>query len=266
MPSTPVVVLNSTLTDIADAIRGKNGSSDTYKPSEMPAAITAIPSGGSFIGIPREVSDQGVFRLHRSNFTWSLPNEATSIAPYTMWYAFNGNSSGNSAAITSINFNNVATVGAYGFYYAAVACGSLSSVSASNITDVGERAFDHAFSRCSALATAIFSNVISVSSFGFCGVFEKCTSLSSVSFNNMSSLDRSALSLAFTGCTSLTSVSFPALTSSSFGSYTNQFNNMLSGVTGCTVHFPAAIQSTIGSWADVTNGFGGTNTTVLFDL
>ena len=32
---------------IATAIRGKNGSSDTYKVSEMAAAITAIPSGGS---------------------------------------------------------------------------------------------------------------------------------------------------------------------------------------------------------------------------
>ena len=36
-------------TDIANAIRGKNGSSDTYKPDEMAAAITAIPSGGTTI-------------------------------------------------------------------------------------------------------------------------------------------------------------------------------------------------------------------------
>ena len=41
---------------------------------------------------------------------------------------------------------------------------------------------------------------------------------------------------------------------------------MLDGVTGCTVHFPSNIQSVIGSWASVTSGFGGTNTTVLFDL
>ena len=46
MANTPVAILDGTLTDIADAIRGKNGSSDTYKPGEMPAAITAIPSGG----------------------------------------------------------------------------------------------------------------------------------------------------------------------------------------------------------------------------
>lgn len=64
----------------------------------------------------------------------------------------------------------------------------------------------------------------------------------------------------------LQSVWFYALDTDSFGSTTNQFNKMLSGDTGCTVHFPIRIQSTIGSWADVTAGFGGTNTTVLFDI
>jgi hypothetical protein len=61
-------------------------------------------------------------------------------------------------------------------------------------------------------------------------------------------------------------MSFPALTSTSFGSYTNQFNNMLRMVTGCTVHFPSNLQSVIGSWSDITAGFGGTNTVVSFDL
>lgn len=35
------------LINIADAIREKNGSSDTYKPNEMATAISNIPSGGS---------------------------------------------------------------------------------------------------------------------------------------------------------------------------------------------------------------------------
>jgi hypothetical protein len=61
-------------------------------------------------------------------------------------------------------------------------------------------------------------------------------------------------------------VSFPALTTSSFGPSTNQFNNMLQGCSNVTVHFPATIQSTIGNWSSVTSGFNGTNTTVLFDL
>ena len=41
-----VLVNESSLTGIADAIRNKNGSTDTYKPSEMAAAITAISGGG----------------------------------------------------------------------------------------------------------------------------------------------------------------------------------------------------------------------------
>lgn len=41
-----VYLQDSTLTSIAEAIRGKNGTTNTYKPSEMPAAITAIETGG----------------------------------------------------------------------------------------------------------------------------------------------------------------------------------------------------------------------------
>lgn len=41
-----VLVTESHLGDIADAIRAKNGSADTYRPGDMAAAIAAIPSGG----------------------------------------------------------------------------------------------------------------------------------------------------------------------------------------------------------------------------
>lgn len=47
-----VLVNESSLTGIANAIRGKNGSTTTYKPSEMAAAITAIESGGGGPEIP----------------------------------------------------------------------------------------------------------------------------------------------------------------------------------------------------------------------
>lgn len=46
-----VLVNEDSLTGIANAIRGKNGSTDTYKPSEMAEAISAI-SGGSGPSIP----------------------------------------------------------------------------------------------------------------------------------------------------------------------------------------------------------------------
>lgn len=40
-----VLVSNSSLQDIASAIREKNGTQETYKPSEMGDAIRAIPTG-----------------------------------------------------------------------------------------------------------------------------------------------------------------------------------------------------------------------------
>ena len=96
--------------------------------------------------------------------------------------------------------------------------------------------------------------------------FQGCKNLTSVDLSSLTTISGMGMYRAFYNCTSLKSLSFPALTSTSFGSYTNQFNSMLSGVTGCTVHFPSNLQSVIGSWSDVTAGFGGTNTTVLFDL
>lgn len=40
-----VLITKATLEDIADAIREKNKSTDTYTPSEMVTAIENIPSG-----------------------------------------------------------------------------------------------------------------------------------------------------------------------------------------------------------------------------
>lgn len=121
------------------------------------------------------------------------------------------------------------------------------------------------------LTTLTSISLPKLSKFGIYGLqeaFSYCSGLTSMIFPSLSDMTSTSQGLknTFQKCTSLTSVSFPALTSTSFGRYTSQFNNMLSGVTGCTVHFPSNLQSVIGSWSDVTAGFGGTNTTVLFDL
>ena len=42
-----VMVNESSLSAIGEAIRGKNGTTNTYKPSEMAAAISSIPTGGN---------------------------------------------------------------------------------------------------------------------------------------------------------------------------------------------------------------------------
>ena len=84
--------------------------------------------------------------------------------------------------------------------------------------------------------------------------------------HNSNSIIDHFLLLGINNESQLQTLSFPALTSNSFGTNTDQFNSMLSNCENVTVHFPSNLQSVIGDWQDVLNGFGGTNTTVLFDL
>ena len=52
-----VLVQDSSLTAIADAIRSKNGTTNTYKPGEMADAITNLPSGGGDSDSPFTAED-----------------------------------------------------------------------------------------------------------------------------------------------------------------------------------------------------------------
>lgn len=233
MANTPVVVLDDTLTNIANAIRGKNGSSNKYKPGQMANAIDNIPTGG--LGIPRDVID-GVYRMPEAT-SFSLPSNATNVGQYALAYAF-------------------------------YSCPSLTSVDLSSLTSVsGENAFYEAFFKCTALTSVDLSSLTTLSGrSALASAFDACTALTSVDFSSLTTVSGyHSLSGAFSRCSSLTSLSFPALTVAGLKYGSAQFDNMIMGVTGCTVHFPAAVQAKIETTDGYPN-FGGTNTTVLFDL
>ena len=233
MANTPVVVLDDTLTNIANAIRGKNGSSDKYKPGQMADAIDNIPAGG--LGIPREVSN-GVYQIPETT-SFSLPSNATNVGKYALAYAF-------------------------------YSCPSLTSVDLSSLTSVsGENAFYEAFFKCTALTSVDLSSLTTLSArSALASAFDACTALTSVDFSSLTTVSGyHSLYNTFSRCSSLTSLSFPALTVAGLQYGSSQFDNMISGVTGCTIHFPAAVRAKIETTAGYPN-FGGTNTTVLFDL
>ena len=233
MANTPVVVLDDTLTNIANAIRGKNGSSDKYKPGQMADAIDNIPAGS--LGIPREVID-GVYKIPEVT-SFSLPSNATDVGQRALSDAFSSQQN-----LTSVGLNHLTTVsGEYALYNAFSGCTALTSVDLSSLTTVsGSSALASAFDRCTALTSVDLSSLTTVSGYH--------------SFYN-----------TFGRCSSLTSLSFPALTVSGLQFGSSQFDDMIRGVTGCTIHFPAAVQAKIETTASYPN-FGGTNTTVLFDL
>lgn len=209
---------------------------------------------------------------------------------HSMFYGCTGLTTVDLSSLETIYNNSSCTSMFYG-------CTSLTTVGLRSLKSIsGQESAKWMFSGCTGLTTIDLPAFISAGNTSACvGMFENCTNLASVDissltrtwnyqnaiaelFKGCSSLTtltfhslteiggRYACADMCSGCTSLTSLSFPSLTPSSFGSNSNQFNGMLSGVTGCTVHFPSNIQATIGSWASVTGGFDGTNTTVLFDL
>ena len=69
-----VLINETSLSGIADAIRAKNGSSDTYKPSEMAAAIEAIEAGGG-ADLPEEaftITGDCSYRFAYDGWDWFI--------------------------------------------------------------------------------------------------------------------------------------------------------------------------------------------------
>lgn len=173
------------------------------------------------------------------------------------------------SGITGVDLSGLTTIsGLSGMYYMFNGCSSLKNVNLSSLTTInGSNCAYGLFYGTAVENTDFLSNLTTINGAGcFAAAFAECPSLTTATFQSLSTIKgNTAMQRCFQDCTSLTTVSFPALTTSSFNQNT-VFKLMLNGCSNVTVHFPSAIQGTIGSWTDVTNGFGGTNTTVLFDL
>lgn len=207
--------------------------------------------GGSGGGQPSSGVDWG------QSLQGDITTDATFIcAPYKLY--------GN-GYVTSFSAPNLEKLGS--LYETFDYCENMTSAILGNITEVGKRGMQTAFNRSGLTNINNFEeNITIIDFYGMFNCFSDCNLLQKVfNFKSLTSLGDSALNRAFAN-TKVPEIYFRALTSQSFNSFNNQLNSMLSGVTGCTVHFPSNLQAVIGSWSSVTGGFGGTNTTVLFDL
>lgn len=205
-----VLVNESSLSGIANAIRGKNGSTNTYKPNEMAAAITAIEIGSGFwnwdeemvknfiqrkdaiteIQLPDGITKigNGVFsNLKNLNFAL-LPNTITVIDEN----AFNGC---QSLSLTTLP-DSVEYINMFAFQN----CTNLALTSLPNSL---KQIDDYSFSLCSNLAiTEIPANVENVLSYAF----DSCTGLTNLTFRGTPTYISENV---FYGCTNLTTINVP---------------------------------------------------------
>ena len=189
---------------IAEAIREKNGTTNTYKVSEMKPAILAIPSGASEPYIEETYDAKG-------NFIDVNLVGYTAIKPYAFYEC-------RSLALTSLP-SEITSIGTYAFYN----CKSLALTSLpSGITRIG----DFAFQNCSKLAlTSLPSGLTGVGNYTFYGcqklsltslpsgitsiggnAFGNCKGLTSITFQGK---PNSIASNAFRNCTNLNTINVP---------------------------------------------------------
>lgn len=182
----------------------------------------------------------------------------------------------NCQNLTTVNLyspNIYANSGAYNVYLNMCNnCPNLVSVDLSSLRNVGYSVSDNSFDNA----------------------FKNCYNLTSVNLYSFEPLQAGAVFRnAYWNCINLKTMEYPALyclgTGNCFDNayrnsgiqnlyfsglynYTNNGNtrrpfvNMLTNVSDCTVHFPAMARTYLENHQDFIAGFGGTNTTILFDL
>lgn len=159
-----VTVDDTKLKAIADAIRAKNGTTETYKPSEMAAAISAISAGGG--GNIDSLVDRSITEIS-SNVTLIGENAFTKCvslitANLPLATKVSHNAFSNCDNLQSVNIPLVANVGQNAFTY----CTHLTSIKLPSATFIN----NNAFYRCATLETVDLGSTTYVSSytFGYC--------------------------------------------------------------------------------------------------
>ena len=195
-----VLVDESSLQSIANAIREKNGTEDTYKPLQMPQAILDIESGS------------GSNELFESLVDSSISGDITIQTEYIKVSAFSGCNN-----IISILAPNAKTVDNTGFHY----CKNLQSVSFPELTAFSVQTFYN----CPKLKHIYAPKVSTTST----STFQGCTSLEIIKLPSLTD----AASSTLRNCTALRIARFDILKTISL-SVLNGCSNLKALIIGTT--------------------------------
>ena len=213
-----VLITKSILTAIANAIRGKNGSSDTYKPGEMAAAITALPSAGTMI--EKSISANGTYKAEDDDADGYSKVVVSVGGPTLITKNITQNGTYNASGDSADGYSSV-TVDVTGYQNDDFADRTKPAGVVNVPSDVtegsGNLKWQYLLS-CRSNITQVNLPYTTVMPTGFC---QRCTSLAKV----VAPLVRTMFGSAFNGCTSLVNAVFPALKSfestSAFGGCTS---------------------------------------------
>ena len=269
-----VLVEETSLSNIASAIREKSGGSATYKPGEMAAAISNLPTGGNeddFLtrsGSGDYVNDRietlGGGAFYQTNYsTITLSNvkiiDGASVIRYndnltalnlpalTTITCTNAGSNqwgmqiSNNPSLTTLNFPNLTTISdsvAASFAYN----NNLVNISLPSLTT---SKLNSTFEHCTSLETVDLSSLQSSSNAYM--TFRGCSSLQSINLSNLTQWGsgngrEEGMFYTFYDCTNLQTINLPNLTNA--GRMDNTFYNCTNLQ---TVNLPNLTNATLGS-------------------
>lgn len=226
---------DTAIQDIADAIRAKNGSSDTYTVGQMAAAISNIPSGGGVTidGLANNTEPRGDISI-----------SVASVVNYAFYQR---------TAITSVNMPNTSTIGSYAFY----GCSNIVSINAKNLVGVSNpNNWTHVFQSCSKLKNIALPKLRSVPNATFYG----CTQLEAADFTNAIGLYQDCLR----NCSSLNTVVLrktPEITTTTLDAFTG--TPFASNGSGGTLYVPQSLISSYQAASNWSTILGYTNNQIL---
>lgn len=245
-----------------------NGSGVLQKPTGGSTSIT-------FTGVQDVAQGALSYKFYQANSIGavSFPALTTVSAQYSIENAFENSST------TSLSFPELTTVsGQYSMQYLCRDCANIQSINFPKLQTIGgSSSLRGAFNNASSLTSCGLPKLQTVSGNAALHSFLNGTSVVTVSFPMLSSVTgTSVFTSCFANCKVITDIYFNSLTTTSFGSNLNQFNNMFnsnaSAGTAATsgnvnVHFPSNLETTISSLTGYPL-FGGASgrVTLLFDL
>ena len=204
-----VLVNDASLADIADAIREKNGTEETYKPAEMGDAVRAIESGGGVgiilkdfnsTGSPLTVDIRGL-QSHYDNLKDNSKIRFSGNLSYLCYNFGSGPTNGLYTQTESIYLiDGLDKLPMNMFYY----CSSLKNVygDLSKVATLG----NNCFAFCTSLTELPYMPSLNKLD---SGVFNGCTGLTKIKLYTAPSKASDIHNFAFLNCTNITDIYVP---------------------------------------------------------